>query len=343
MNYLINFLNPLGTIIADKNQCEKCLKLFNDTSNLKNHILIVHEDQKDYKCETCGYRTSTSSDLTRHIYNVHEGQKDFQCQICQKWFTRPKILKSHIKNIHEAKKDYKCDVCGKTFFKAGYLKLHSAACNGKRDYCDLCENTFHNLKYHISFVHEGQGDFKCNICFKHFRSTVILRRHINAIHEGHNNHKCEFCEKTFLKKVYLRNHINNNHNNKNIEKTPEMFCQEIEKSENNLDQQSLVHEEVKNVIESNDAQDCNNTTLTKVKIILVYQAFDFTLNIPKESHLIKLADVKNVMPKKHSKSTHKYYAKIFDEETGIGFFEHWDDDFKILPLIENQITLKCYS
>ena len=54
-------------------------------------------------------------------------------------------------------------------------------------------------------------------------------------------------------------------------------------------------------------------------------------------------DVKNVMPKKHSKSTHKYYAKIFDEETGIGFFEHWDDDFKILPLIENQITLKCYS
>ena len=36
---------------------------------------------------------------------------------------------------------------------------------------------------------------------------------------------------------------------KNIEKTPEIFCPEIEKSENNLDQQSLVHEEVKNVIE----------------------------------------------------------------------------------------------
>ena len=306
--------------------------MFTDASKLKKHILIVHEDHKDYKCETCGYRTTGASDLKRHIYNVHEGQRDYQCQICQKWFTRPKILKSHIKNIHEARKDFKCDVCGKLFCKAGYLKLHSAACNGKKDYCILCENTFPNLKYHISFVHEGQGDFKCNICGKNFTSMGVLKRHINIIHEGHNDHRCEFCEKTFLREAYLKNHINANH--KNIEKTHEIFLPETEKNVNNLEE--WVHEG-KNV-ESNDVK-----ITTEVKIILVHQGFGFTLNIPKEPHLVKLTDVKNSMPKKHSKGTYKYYVKTIDEETGIGLFEHWNDDFKSLPLFENQIILKCYS
>ena len=317
--------------VHEDHKCESCGKSFNQATYLKKHILIIHEGRKDYKCETCGYRTGDASALTRHIYHVHEGQRDFQCQICQKWFARPKILKSHIKKIHEAKKDFKCDICGKICKKAGYLKLHRAACNGKRDYCDLCENTFHNLKYHISFVHEGQGDIKCNICGKHFLKMGILKRHISIIHEGHNDNKCEFCEKTFVRKVYLRNHININHN-KNIEKTHEIFFPEKE-SENNLEQ-DWVHEE-KNINEGK--------TTTKVKIFLVYQGFDFSLNIPKEPHLVKLTDVKTLIPKKHSKNTYKYYAKTIDKDNGIGFFEHWDDDFKILPLFENEIILKCYS
>ena len=332
--------------VHEDHKCESCGKSFNQATYLKKHILIIHEGRKDYKCETCGYRTGDASALTRHIYHVHEGQRDFQCQICQKWFARPKILKSHIKKIHEAKKDFKCDICGKICKKAGYLKLHRAACNGKRDYCDLCENTFHNLKYHISFVHEGQGNCKCNICGKHFTSMGILKRHINIFHEGHNDHKCEFCEKSFLREAYLRNHININHNNSNkdIEKTHEIFFPETteEKSENSMEQEDWIPEG-KNVGSIDDVQDCNNTAVTKVKIIIVHQAIDFTLNIPKESHLVKLADVKNIMPKKHVKSINKYYSKIIDEETGIGLFEHWVDDFKILPLFENQIILKCYS
>ena len=43
------------------------------------------------------------------------------------------------------------------------------------------------------------------------------------------------------------------------------------------------------------------------------------------------------------KDIYIYYAKTFDEKTGIRFFEHWEDDLKILPVVDGQITLKCYS
>ena len=196
-------------------------------------------------------------------------------------------------------------------------------------------------------LHEIPKNHKCVACDKSFGSKSSLACHKDNVHGGKaHNHKCEFCEKTFLREAYLRNHININHNNSNkdIEKTHEIFFPETteEKSENSMEQEDWIPEG-KNVGSIDDVQDCNNTAVTKVKIIIIHQAIDFTLNIPKESHLVKLADVKNIMPKRHVKSINKYYSKIIDEETGIGLFEHWVDDFKILPLFENQIILKCYS
>ena len=80
---------------------------------------------------------------------------------------------------------------------------------------------------------------------------------------------------------------------------------------------------------------------TKVNISLVNLDLDLTLNVPKEPQTITLDYIKkNYMPEK---DIYIYYAKTFDEKTGIRFFEHWEDDLKILPVVDGQITLKCYS
>ena len=45
------------------------------TSQLKSHIAIVHEGQKNYHCELCGKASSTMNNLKKHIDAVHHGIK----------------------------------------------------------------------------------------------------------------------------------------------------------------------------------------------------------------------------------------------------------------------------
>ena len=71
-----------------------------------------------------------------------------------------------------------------------------------------------------------------------------------------------------------------------------------------------------------------------VEIIMVREGKSYFQNILKAPHSVTLSDIKN-------DDKYKYYVKTFEE--GIEFFEFCDDDFKILPMIENKIILKCYS
>ena len=50
---------------------------------------------------------------------------------------------------------------------------------------------------HISFVHEGFRNYKCDLCDKGFNQPGHLKRHINSVHEQLKNHKCGLCEKAY--------------------------------------------------------------------------------------------------------------------------------------------------
>ena len=61
--------------------------------------------------------------------------------------------------------------------------------------CGICGKTFsktRNLKNHISTVHEGMKNHKCETCGKAFCSKQYLYLHIGSVHEGIKNHKCDF-------------------------------------------------------------------------------------------------------------------------------------------------------
>ena len=57
---------------------------------------------KQWKCKypDCDLVYKRSGDLKRHVQIVHENQKNFKCQVCEKSFTRPETLKNHMA-MHE--------------------------------------------------------------------------------------------------------------------------------------------------------------------------------------------------------------------------------------------------
>ena len=47
-----------------------------------------------------------------------------------------------------------------------------------------------NLKKHIN-VHNGQKDYKCDICGMAFSIAQYLKRHINGVHNGQNSKRSQ--------------------------------------------------------------------------------------------------------------------------------------------------------
>ena len=48
-----------------KFKCQTCQKIFNDYSNWKRHIRLVHTKDKKYKCTICSQHFSENAKLTR--------------------------------------------------------------------------------------------------------------------------------------------------------------------------------------------------------------------------------------------------------------------------------------
>ena len=58
-------------IMVKKITCDSCGKAFFQAGNLKIHINVVHNGQKDHKCDTCGKSFSQAGTLKKHINVVH--------------------------------------------------------------------------------------------------------------------------------------------------------------------------------------------------------------------------------------------------------------------------------
>ncbi len=95
-------------------KCPHCDKIFQQTTNYKEHILSKHENNTPFKCEQCPKSYGTENFLRMHINNTHRRPK---CPICSKEICNKLWLKRHMAKEHGVlpENSFPCDVCSFVF------------------------------------------------------------------------------------------------------------------------------------------------------------------------------------------------------------------------------------
>ena len=76
---------------------------------------------EEYKCDFCAKIFDLKTNLNEHVLLLHNEEKNFVCSECQKAFVTAHNLKKHFERMHEDNK-VRCDSCSKTFACQEYLK-----------------------------------------------------------------------------------------------------------------------------------------------------------------------------------------------------------------------------
>jgi phage anti-repressor protein len=178
---------------SEVHKCNICGTEYKMKGNLLNHMIKVHNIQKDVKddgktCPICKKVFRDSGKRNRHVRGVHEKSSKVTCTECDKDFSSNDALMNHINNVHKKITQSKCDQCGKVCSTVGNLKKHIEQMHDKTTSvsCDICHNIFMsqcNLTQHILKVHERKEKCNCQLCGQELLSLLGLEYHMRNIHK----------------------------------------------------------------------------------------------------------------------------------------------------------------
>lgn len=83
-----------------KYECSQCGFCFGMRSNLKRHVMTVHEDRREFRCRFCDAAFGLKQNLVTHIRVKHERKRPFVCEVCSYSFGYKQVLQNHRRNIH---------------------------------------------------------------------------------------------------------------------------------------------------------------------------------------------------------------------------------------------------
>ena len=103
--------------------CNRCGKKFRKKSELNNHNLKAHDEDKPFKCNICHTTFNSIARKNIHIARVHEGRKPFKCNQCNYCCASNQQLTNHFTSVHEGIR-IKCEICDTVFTTKGNLNKH---------------------------------------------------------------------------------------------------------------------------------------------------------------------------------------------------------------------------
>lgn len=224
--------------------CKVCFKQFFHKYRLEEHM-VLHSGVKKFECDYCSKRFYIKSHISCHIIRKH--LNNVKCEMCKRMFISKFDFEQHKLKISDC-----CDICGQTFFCKGEKLVHhnnehilpkkissyecdhcgsifSKRCqiikhileahSTPKFVCDYCGKRFalkdairSHMRKHLDFL-------SCNICCKHFYSTLEFYNHKRAGCTV-ERHSCEICDKSFTKLSSLRKHLSIHMENREKYKCP---------------------------------------------------------------------------------------------------------------------------
>ena len=128
---------------------------------------------------------------------------------------------------NEEKSSFECHVCRKVLSSSHNLKHHISGVHEKVRYgCNLCPRRFFRdieLKRHLNSYHLQSNikRFSCDKCSFETSTNAYLNSHIRMVHRLEKTIPCDHCEKKFRLPTQLKQHWKNDHTGERIHKCPE--------------------------------------------------------------------------------------------------------------------------
>ena len=174
----------------DRIQCPytNCHMTCRHAKLLETHITAAHtEINKSKTCPHCGKTLGVSS-LHAHIKHVHTGELRL-CSKCPFSTKNMSTLKNHFRVKHTSWKQ-SCQFCGKIVKD---VKTHWRATMCGKDVddrkvlpcpkCHVILRTNSQLKQHTKYIHEGVKDKHCLQCSYTTYSSHNLKLHVSKVHD----------------------------------------------------------------------------------------------------------------------------------------------------------------
>ena len=160
-------------------KCPMCDQKCQTRRHLLLHKSKVH--QEGICCPQCGKTYSSDSNLKYHILNVHQATRKFTCEDCGKVFGCKTYLKSHRKIHSSISTERTCPYCSKSIrgrYYYQHVKSHDQSTwKYQCPQCDQKCQTRTKYQEHQSLFHSAEPKFTCDLCQEKFKTTTKRSLH----------------------------------------------------------------------------------------------------------------------------------------------------------------------
>ena len=182
---------------GEKKKCKQCDKSFKYTTDLKEHIKVIHEGIKKV-CPHCDFKADFNSGLRRHMKSNH-GISNLKCDICNELFLENGRLNVHKSVVHEGK-ILECEQCDYTYTSFDAIKTHiiikhrntgakRLSCKSKRK---------RQKEKNLKFLTNGEMKIDLNMNEEKMKESY---------HEVDLRYACPYCGEEFTSTEEMGSHI----------------------------------------------------------------------------------------------------------------------------------------